>query len=54
MQLSPEGKKLQGSVGVDNVATMPDARLHSAGEGFPSGRRVLTYEARQRSAPAGA
>jgi len=43
MELSPEGKKLQGSVGVDNVAMMPAARLHSAGEGFPSGRRVLTY-----------
>jgi len=43
MELSPEGKKLQGSVGVDNVAMMPAARLHGAGEGFPSGRRVLTY-----------
>jgi len=43
MELSSEGKKLQGSVGVDNVAMMPAARLHGAGEGFPSGRRVLTY-----------
>src|SRR5215469_16319083 len=43
MELSPEGKKLQGSVGVDNVAMMPAALLHSAGEGFPSGRRVLAY-----------
>jgi FtsP/CotA-like multicopper oxidase with cupredoxin domain len=43
MELSPEGKKLQGSVGVDNVAMMPAARLHSAGEGFPVGRSVLTY-----------
>src|SRR6516162_500096 len=43
MELSPEGKKLQGSVGVDNVAMMPAERLQSAGEGFPSGRRVLTY-----------
>ena len=43
MELSPEGKKLQGSVGVDNVAMMPAERLQSAGEAFPSGRRVLTY-----------
>jgi CopA family copper-resistance protein len=43
MELSPEGKKLQGSVGVDNVAMMPTERLNRAGEGFPAGRRVLTY-----------
>jgi len=43
MELSPEGKKLQGTVGVDNVAMMPADRLKSAGEGFPSGSRVLTY-----------
>jgi len=43
MELSPEGKKLQGSVGVDNVAMMPAERLQSAGEGFPAGRRVLSY-----------
>jgi CopA family copper-resistance protein len=43
MELSPEGKKLQGSVGVDNVAMMPTGRLNRAGEGFPAGRRVLTY-----------
>jgi len=43
MELSPEDKKLQGSVGVDNVAMMPTERLNLAGEGFPAGRRVLTY-----------
>jgi CopA family copper-resistance protein len=43
MELSPESKKLQGSVGVDNVAMMPAERLQSAGEGFPSGRRAFTY-----------
>jgi len=43
MELSPEGKKLQGSVGVDNVAMMPTGRLNRAGEGFPAGRRVLSY-----------
>jgi CopA family copper-resistance protein len=43
MEPSPEGQKLQGSVGVDNVAMMPTERLQRAGEGFPSGRRVLTY-----------
>jgi CopA family copper-resistance protein len=43
MEASPEAKKLSGSVGVDNVAMMPTERLQSAGEGFPPGRRVLTY-----------
>jgi CopA family copper-resistance protein len=43
MELSPEGKRLEGKVGVDNVAMMPAERLRSAGEGFPAGRRVLTY-----------
>jgi len=33
MELSPEDKKLQGSVGVDNVAMMPTERLNLAGEG---------------------
>src|SRR3989442_612142 len=28
---------------VDNVAEAPTERLSSAGEGFPPGRRVLTY-----------
>jgi CopA family copper-resistance protein len=42
-EASPEAQKLQGSVGVDNVAMMPTERLQSAGEGFPPGRRVLTY-----------
>jgi len=43
MELSPEGKRLEGKVGVDNVAMMPTERLQRAGEGFPSGRCVLTY-----------
>ena len=43
MEASPEAKKLQGSVGVDNVAMMPTERLQTAGEGFPPGRRVLSY-----------
>jgi CopA family copper-resistance protein len=43
MEASPEAQKLQGRVGVDNVAMMPTERLQSAGEGFPPGRRVLTY-----------
>ncbi len=43
METSPEAKKLEGSVGVDNVAMMPTERLQSPGEGFPPGRRVLTY-----------
>jgi CopA family copper-resistance protein len=43
MEASPDVQKLQGSVGVDNVAVMPTERLQSAGEGFPPGRRVLTY-----------
>jgi CopA family copper-resistance protein len=43
MEASPEAKRLEGSVGVDNVAMMPTERLNSAGEGFPPGRRVLTY-----------
>jgi len=43
MDANPEAKKLEGSVGVDNVAMMPTERLNKAGEGFPPGRRVLTY-----------
>jgi FtsP/CotA-like multicopper oxidase with cupredoxin domain len=43
MELSPEGKRLEGKVSVDNVAMMPSERLQSAGDGFPAGRRVLTY-----------
>jgi CopA family copper-resistance protein len=43
MELSPEGKRLEGKVGVDNVAMMPIERLQTAGGGFPSGRRVLIY-----------
>jgi CopA family copper-resistance protein len=43
MKASPEANKTQGSVEVDNVAEMPTERLNRAGEGFPPGRRVLTY-----------
>src|SRR5262249_60195874 len=43
MEASPEAKKLEGSVGVDNVAMMPTERLNRPGEGFPQGLRVLTY-----------
>jgi CopA family copper-resistance protein len=43
MEPSPEAKKLEGSVGVDNVAMTPTERLNRAGEGFPPGRRVLAY-----------
>jgi len=43
MEPSPEGKRLEGKVGVDNVAMMPTERLQRAGEGFPAGRRVLSY-----------
>src|SRR6516225_2902054 len=43
MELGPEGKRLEGKVGVDNVAMMPTERLRRAGEGFPAGRRVLSY-----------
>jgi len=35
--------KLEGSVGVDNVAMMPSERLNEPGDGFPKGRRVLRY-----------
>ena len=35
--------KLEGKVGVDNVATSPGERLNEPGDGFPEGRRVLRY-----------
>ena len=43
MELSPEGKRLEGTPGVDNVAMMPAERINSAGDGFPAGLRVLSY-----------
>jgi CopA family copper-resistance protein len=43
MQMSPEAKKLEGTVGVDNVAEMPTGRLNRPGAGIPGGRRALTY-----------
>jgi len=53
MEASPEAEKLQGSVGVDNVAEMPTERLNRAGEGFPAGRRVLTYADLRAARPGG-
>ncbi len=35
--------KLEGKVGVDNVAMSPGERLNEPGDGFPEGRRVLRY-----------
>jgi FtsP/CotA-like multicopper oxidase with cupredoxin domain len=44
MELDPTAKRMQGMVGVDNVAMMPTERLHEAGDGLDgNGRRVLTY-----------
>jgi FtsP/CotA-like multicopper oxidase with cupredoxin domain len=53
MDANPEAKKLQGSVGVDNVAMMPTQRLDRAGEGFPPGRRVLSYADLRATRPGG-
>ena len=40
----PVAQRMQGAIGVDNVALMPAARLHEAGDGLDgNGRRVLTY-----------
>ncbi|GAC1339088.1 MAG: copper resistance system multicopper oxidase [Acetobacteraceae bacterium] len=44
MELDATAKRMQGTVGVDNVAMMPTERLHEAGDGLDgNGRRVLTY-----------
>ena len=43
MEADASAQKLEGSVGVDNVAMTPKERLNRAGEGFPDGRRVLSY-----------
>ena len=43
MELSPEGKRLDGLPAVDNIAMMPAPRLDTAGEGFPAGLHVLSY-----------
>ena len=42
---APAAENLRPSLSpqVDNIAEMPTERLSSAGEGFPPGRRVLTY-----------
>ena len=43
MEAGKSAQKLDPSVEVNNVAEMPTERLNSPGEGFPAGRRVLTY-----------
>jgi FtsP/CotA-like multicopper oxidase with cupredoxin domain len=43
MTLSPDAQKLEGKPGVDNVAMRAMTHLDRAGEGFPAGRRVLSY-----------
>ena len=43
MEAGKSAQKLDLSVEVNNVAEMPTERLNSPGEGFPAGRRVLTY-----------
>jgi FtsP/CotA-like multicopper oxidase with cupredoxin domain len=44
MKLSPLQQRMQGSVGVDNIAMMPTERLNEPGEPLGrSGRRALTY-----------
>ncbi len=44
MAMTPEQKKLEGQVGVDNVAMMPKDRLAEAGTGLDgNGRKVLRY-----------
>jgi CopA family copper-resistance protein len=42
---APRSENVKPSIGpqVDSLAEMPTERLSSAGEGFPSGRRVLAY-----------
>jgi CopA family copper-resistance protein len=42
---APKSESVKLALGpeVDNVVRMPAGRLSSAGEGFPSGRRVLAY-----------
>jgi CopA family copper-resistance protein len=53
MQLDPAAQKLAGSVAVDNLAEMPTEQLNSPGEGFPPGRRVLTYADLRATRPGG-
>ena len=43
MRAEASAPKLERGVEVDNVAETPTERLNSPGEGFPAGRRVLTY-----------
>jgi FtsP/CotA-like multicopper oxidase with cupredoxin domain len=44
MEPSPLQQRMQGSVGVDNIAMMPTERLNEPGEPLGrSGRRALTY-----------
>jgi FtsP/CotA-like multicopper oxidase with cupredoxin domain len=44
MKLDPVAARMQGTPGVDNVATMPINRLNDPGNGLENnGRKVLTY-----------
>src|SRR5258705_13911060 len=43
MAAGATAQPLKPSVEVDSVAEMPTERLNNPGEGFPPGRRVLTY-----------
>jgi CopA family copper-resistance protein len=43
MAAGAPAQPLKPSVEVDSVAEMPTERLNNPGEGFPPGRRVLTY-----------
>jgi CopA family copper-resistance protein len=43
MAAGTSGEQVPRGVGVDNVAMSPTERLNHPGEGFPPGRRVLTY-----------
>ncbi len=43
MVAGTSGQQVPSGVGVDNFAMSPTERLNSPGEGFPPGRRVLTY-----------
>jgi CopA family copper-resistance protein len=53
MAASAPAPLLQRGVEVDNVAETPTERLNSPGEGFPPGRRVLTYAEMRATRPGG-
>src|SRR5260370_27947191 len=52
MAAGAPAQQLERSVEVDNVAEMPTERLNRAGEGFPAGRRVLSYADLRATRPA--